>query len=207
MKRTKPMKKPIISLLIILAVFVALVAAVTPVLAYYIRGTGDLQNGEYTPAEPSEPTIQITDINDETKGKQISVTVEDEGYPVFVRASIVVTWVMTVSGEEVVYYEQPTPGNNGDYTISLDTNWEQKGNFYYYTTPILDTEENESTEILFFTCTRLKQKPDNVPSTAPTTEFVLRVEIAVQTVQAIGATDKDNTPAWKDAWGIDKIMP
>ena len=29
---------------------------------------------------------------------------------------------------------------------------------------------------------------------------MLNVEIIVQTVQAIGSTDKDDIPAWKDAW-------
>lgn len=200
MKQEKSSKKLIITLVVILALLVAMIAVVTPVLARYIATPGSDVQGEYVPADPNEPTITKKVVGDEGLN-DIFFTVENKGYPVFVRATILVSWQEDLGDSEdddpVVFYVEPVIGV--DYSLTANkTDWsvtELEANgisteIYYSKTPVASGGE---TKILIESCERITEPPVD--------GYVLCVEIIVQTVQAIGATDQGNIPAWQAAWG------
>lgn len=86
-------------LLSILLVFVLAAAVAVPTIAYYIR-TGGKTEGDYTPANPNEPSF--TDptpsnpsfrlLAGDQNMKDVFIYVPDRGFPIFVRVEIVVSW-------------------------------------------------------------------------------------------------------------------
>ena len=84
-------------LFIVLLVLVLVVAVATPTIAYYIRSAGKVES-EYNPAQPSDPSFKQPkpsfrlSSSDETEIKNLYISVPDQGYPVFVRVAIVITW-------------------------------------------------------------------------------------------------------------------
>lgn len=194
MKSEKPLIKRFAPLLVILAVLVALVAIITPVVAYYIRSAGEAKN-DYTAAEPADPSFTLDGENSEIKN--VAITVPDEGYPVYVRVAILVTWVR--KDDSSVVFDSPVEGPGQSYILDINTtDWEKKGELYYCKTPIEYGAPNRSTPVLINSCALIGEvfKFDE-------TDCVLSVEIIVQTIQAVGSTDGPNEkPAWEDAWGI-----
>lgn len=187
MKSEKTLIKRFIPLIIILALLIA-VAAIAPfAIAYYTRSSGE-DSTEYTPAEPADPSFTLGDGNNSVSG--VAVTVPDEGYPVYVRASVTVNWVGSESGD--VYFGTP------DYSMQLGENWKLTGNLYYYTLPV---ESGEKTGALFESFTLTSTSTPEINGEA----CVAYIKISVQTVQAIGSTDDDTKASWQDAWGIDSI--
>lgn len=205
MKSQKPFIKRFAPLLAILAALVAAVAIVTPIVAYYIRTAGAVSN-DYTAAQPANPSFVLGNGADTIK--DVRVTVPDEGYPVYVRAAIVVTWkikdtkyaddgtTIIVQEGDVFFGEQGAPLEGLAYAIAYGKeDWERIDGLWYYTKPILHNDTNRNTSVLINSCTL---QPDQLPDNC-----VLSVEIIVQTVQAIGSTDGTNEiPAWEDAWGV-----
>ena len=210
MKSDKTLIKRFAPLIVILAILVALVAVLSTTRAYYILTGGESTN-EYTPAEPADPSFTL-DVDTQEKKENVRITVEDNGYPVYVRVAIVITWQKIGECSDPagcgdcsecpcpdcpkcypeVYYEDPV--KDTDYTILLNnTDWKQHGYFYYYTSPVAS---GGTTAALIYSCALIDG------TVAPEEGYVLSVEIIAQTVQAIGSTDQDNTPAWQDAWGI-----
>ena len=190
MKRNKSLITRMIPLLII---FVVLSTAVTSfVAARYIKNTDDVTNS-FAPAASDDPTVE------ETSNDEWAVRVADKGYPVYVRAEIVVTWQNTADG--TVYFSKPVAGENYDLTLLLSeansaTGWvEEQDGYYYYKTPV---ESGGATTALIKSCAQVGD--------APVQGYALNVEIIAQTVQAVGHTDEDNPrgeiPAFKDAWGL-----
>ena len=223
MKSEKPMIKRFVPWLIALAVLVLVAAIAVPTIAYYIINS-DNGGSEYTPAKPSDPSFYLNHENN--KMENVRIAVEDNGYPVYVRVAIVITWQQPVecanptecdcadctecvesagdgaegemecpkcNGEQDVYYVLPE--KDVDYTIEFNANgWEKIGNYYYCTSSVAG---GATTEVLINSCVLLDGAGAEIPD-----EYVLSVEIIVQTVQAIGSTDTGDVPAWRDAWNI-----
>lgn len=226
MKTEKPLTKRFAPWIIALVVLAALIVIATPTIAYYLLEANSGAGGEeYFPAESGEPSFNLDFNNKEMKN--VSITVEDNGYPVYVRVAIIITWQKPAecanpadcdcvdctecvdnvadetvgamecpkcNGEADIYYIAPV--QNEDYTIDFNTSgWELVGDYYYCTSPVAS---GKTTAVLINSCALIESGAD-IPD-----GYVLNVEIIVQTVQAIGATDDGNVPAWKDAWKIDK---
>ena len=175
------------------AVFAVLMSVAVPVFAYYITQSGTVTN-EFTPADSVQPNVIETFDGDKTVKSDVKVHVGDTGYPVYVRAEILITWQ---DKNGIVYYTKPNAGT--DYGLELNlTDWKLASDgFYYYQKSV---ESNGDTDVLIEKC---EQKAE---AAAPS-GYSLSVEIITQTVQAIGRTDGDangeNTiDAVEDAWGV-----
>lgn len=98
MKSEKSLIKRFMPLLTMLLVLVLVVSVAAPTIAYYIR-TGGKVDSKYEPADPSDPSYASPAkpffllYSDAKEMRNVSVNVPDEGYPVFVRVAIVVTWL------------------------------------------------------------------------------------------------------------------
>ena len=184
-------------LLIVLAVIAVITTSVS---AYFIRNSVEVKN-DFTPAVSVTPEIMET-FDGQTK-KNVYFKVGDTGYPVFVRAEIVVAWQ---NENGVVYFSKPE--KDKDYTISLNTaDWEEKESavdpnvvYYYFKDPV---ESGKATHVLIYECKQVGNPPAEV--------YTLNVDILVQTVQAIGYTDGDGEdpatrlPAYEDAWQLEAV--
>lgn len=182
--------------------FIALavvVAVATFVSAKYIKRTEEVDNN-FTPAVSENPTV-IEDFDGKVK-ENVYFTVGDEGYPVYVRAAIIITWK---DENGIIYFLDPEKGI--DYLIDLnlsndDTGWvyikadeNDPYGYYYYQEPV---KSGGKTDVLINSCEQIKK--------CSIDGYTLSVEIIVQTVQAVGFTDGDGVdpsteiPAYKDAW-------
>lgn len=197
-------------LLIVLAV---IAVTLTVVFASYIKKSGPVPN-TFIPADSVKPEI-IEDF-DGVEKKDVCFRVGNTGYSVYVRAKIVITWQKE---NGTVYFSDPVEGKplgggdnySGNYVIDLNlfkdgtegNSWVQgEDGFYYYVDAdkaLQSVPSNETTANLINSC-----KWVNV-DLAPE-GYTLNVQIIVQTVQAIGYTDGENStpeiPAYQDAWGI-----
>lgn len=125
-----------------------------------------------------------------------SVTVPVEGYPVFVRAYYTVNWVNAAGN---VYGTAPVLGT--DYTLgSMGANWFRgPGNFWYYPTAV---GQAEAADLPFIASVQLKS------GVTPPEGYTLKLDVVVQTIQAIGWTDEGNdfdgpeVPFVTAAWGV-----
>lgn len=86
----KTLSKRFRLLIISLALFIAIVAVSAPVLAYYIRSSGK-EETTYTPAEKASPSFTLNAT--ESSVENVTISIPDRGYPVYVRAAIVITWL------------------------------------------------------------------------------------------------------------------
>lgn len=208
-------------ILLVVGVVVVLLLAgtMTGIYARYIRYSNEAVN-TFSPASVSNPEVSET-FNGNVK-KDVAITVPDNGYPVYVRAKIVITWKMKSpeyqNGSDqkwLVHYKMPEEehqvlGENGeplldddgkyvwegDYVIDLaseDDGWKyDRNDGFYYYTKPVDS--GKTTAILINSCT-LSEYAD------PPTGYTLSVEIITQTVQAVGWTDDNMSQAYQDAWG------
>lgn len=192
----KSIAKGHIILLVIVAVLVVAVAVATPTIAYYIRKANDV-GGDVDLADSGKPTIiggnsSFTFNKEKEEIKNVSVKVEDEGYPVYVRAYVIVTWQKTVNGEPVDHWTQPEQGTGKDYTISYnETDWQKEGNFYYFKNPVVS---GGTTASFIDSCVLLTIA--NMPE-----GYSFNVEVIVQTIQAIGTGDNGEF-GWREAWNL-----
>lgn len=180
---------------ILLIVFAMSAVVTTSIVAYFTKNTGEVTN-DFTPAEIVNPEVKETFELNLVK-KDVYFYVGNTGYPVYVRAAIIITWK---DANDIVYYKKPVEGT--DYTITLNTtDWVAReslvetGDEYYYLKSRV--ESGKDTPVLIKECTQILT---DAPS-----GYTLSVDIIVQTVQAVGTTDEDNSngviPAWEDAWG------
>lgn len=193
MKSEKPLFKRLLPFIVVLLVLIVAVAIATPTIAYYIRAADEVSQ-DYTPGESTDPSFRLGEDTKEVKN--VSIDVPDDGYPVYVRVAILVTWVRLDNGS--VVFDPPVEGTGNNYILNVNkTDWLQNGAFYYCKTPIECDAANRSTPVLINSCTLISDvfKFDD-------TDCVLNVEIIVQTVQAIGTTDDDQMSALEDAWGV-----
>ena len=218
MKREKRLtKRFIIPLLVILAVLIVALAVV-PTLARYIRGADDLKN-KFTAVGSDKPVV-----ND-----NYTITVENKGYPVYVRVKVLITWK---NADGKVFYLEPEK-----YDEEAKTKTEAEGKPYHYDysltlndesvwRPIKSYDSDENREIMYYyyigtnsdslkgvvksngkTEALIREFVDNTESDdykyeLPFEGYRLNLEIIVQTVQAVGRTDDDTLAACEDAWKL-----
>lgn len=163
-------RSPIFWILLALAIFGATTGGVA---AYLSLSSGEVTN-EFD--NGSQPVVAVNTDN--------SITVQDKGYAVFLRAAVVVNW-QNDSNEILA----DMPVKDTDYSLSLGDGWKNIDGFYYYTSKI----QADTKTAPVVTITTKTEKSG----------YELKVTVIAQTVQAIGQTD-GNTPvdAVKDAWGV-----
>lgn len=131
-------------------------------------------------ALPVDPDI-LEDFGDNVK-ENVSVSVGDTGYSVYVRAAVVVTW-QDENGN--VYGEKPL--ENADYAMQFgETGWVKGEDGYWYFDRAV--ESGQATDILIKACRPLRG--------APMAGYGLNVTILAQTVQAAGRNAQDMENAW-----------
>lgn len=164
-------------LLWLILILLLLGASVGGAAAYLSASRGPLVN---TLVVDEHPTITV---NDDT------ITVQDPGYAVYLRAAVMVNWKNTSNGNLLA--EVPTEGT--DYNLSLGTNWFlHTDGFYYYKDKMFDGENDANMPLPAFTLNPITTK----------TGYELTMKIAAQTVQAVGTTDTGDKDAVEDAWGV-----
>ena len=156
-------------------------------VAYLSQSSGWLKN-MFGVDSQKDPNIE--EVFDGIEKKNVSVSVGNPDYAVYVRAMIVVTWK---NKDGNVLAQKPVADT--DYSIELNVGdgkpwFVYTDDFYYYRNQI----HEGSTDQLILSCKRLKD--------APEAGYTLHVEIIAQTIQALGRTDTDNKPAVTDAWGV-----
>ena len=177
----KPKRRSLLPVL--LAVVLTLSAATVGVWAYLKLATPPVKN-TFTPAASVAPVINETFVGN-TKSN-VTISVGETGYSVYVRAAIIVTWQ---DADGNVYFTQPVKGT--DYTITYGSDWKKGTDGYWYYKNIVNSEG--TTTALIGTCTATKE--------APVSGYTLNVKIVAQTIQSAGTTDADPvTSAMKSVW-------
>ena len=189
-KTTKKFNKKSIIMLIALALI--LTVGVGSTLAYLITETNSVKNVFTVP----NSSIRVEESFDGKTKSNVCVS-NSSDYPVYIRASVIVTW----QDEDGNVYGQ-MPIAETDYTISYNLNntkpltdgvrknvadgvwFEGSNDIYYYTGAV---EKGEKTDRLIVKCEPIGDSPAD--------GYYLHVEILAQAVQA---EPKD---AVKDAWG------
>lgn len=185
---------------ILFAALIAITAILTlsvSLYAYFLRHSIEVKN-VLDPAVSVDPLINEEFENGGTAKSNVNISIDEEenrtGYPVYVRAGLVITWQCTdVNGDPIVLYAVPEKGT--DYTIDInETDWELHSDGYYYYQYIVPSEGK--TKDLIEECVALTDFTDEQGNT-----YTLSVNVIVQTVQAAGYTDDDEKKAVEDAWG------
>ena len=176
--------------IVALIAMVLLVALSVGTVFAYLKLTGNQVLNEFSPDQDVNPTIEES-FKDNVKS-DVQVNVGDTGYSVYVRATIVATWV---KADGAVHATAPIAGT--DYTLNWNsTDWFLASDgFYYHKAPV---ESQDKTAELIHTCTPVAGK-------APEGGYTLQVKIVAQTIQALGSTDLNGTPAVEDAWKVVEI--
>lgn len=224
MKSEKSLKKRFMPLFIVLLVLVLVVAVATPTIAYYIRSAGKV-GGEHTPAEASNPSFKLD--NEDKPMENVYITVKDEGYPVYVRVSIVITWqkladctgtdcedctVTCTDCEDCprcnndpdddwdVIFAIPQKGV--DYSLTLGDKWTTvENNEFYYCTSAVQSRFPDYDKLEPLSTPVFITECKLLSTAQPPIEgCVLNVELIVQTIQAIGYTDPDKNGNETPAW-------
>ncbi len=218
-------------LVITICLALALAIGTIVVFAHLSGKSGALKNTLVADVDP-KPEVKETMIPADGPGypikKDVSVSVGDNDYTVYVRAAIVVTWAKDEFDEEgnvithLVHPEAPVLGT--DYTLDLNLaggniapdQWRfAPDGFYYYTSPVSGIKGENETAVLINEATQIWDGEDPYPVRQD--GYVLRVEIAAQTIQAIGTTDKkasenengtyaEGTLAVVDAWDVETAI-
>lgn len=182
-------KIPLASWLLIL---VALGSLGTGTVAAYLSYATKPVTNTFQAAQSVVPSVQET-FNDKVK-TNVSINVgntsvnNDAGYSVYVRAAVIVTWKDSAGD---VLGKVPVEGT--DYEISFNKNdWFLEGDYWYHREAV---NSQRNTGNLITSC---KMKEGAVVPEG----YTLNVEILAQTIQALGTTDADNTPAVTDAWKV-----
>ena len=171
--------------LLLLAILAVTGFSVGGTYAYLKWSSEELENN-FT-AEVSEiPAINETFT--ENVKSNVTVSVGDTDYSVYVRAVVVATWTNAIGQ---IHAEAPVEGV--DYTLNTNTtDWFKRSDgFFYYVNPVAG---NGSTTALITNCTPIKAAPDD--------GYTLSVQIIAQTIQSGGMTDDGTKPAVTDAWGV-----
>ena len=207
------MKRKNIILLSVCVAVLFLTELVSGVSARYKRDLDQDIENTLIPDKSVQPKIKET--FDNTEKKDVYFEVGETGYPVYVRAAIIITWKYkdnenaALQGlgleEGDISFTAPKRLDEGkndkdaDYLLVLnETDWEKgEDGFYYYNQPV---ESNGKTTNLIQSCKQVNK--DNAPES-----FILDVEVIVQTVQAVGTTDDEKRLSYQDAWNIQKTFP
>lgn len=196
--------------MILTAVLSLLIGGVVAYLSY----STDAVKNTFTAEEATDPTVVETFDKVKDTKTDVKVAVGDLGYAVYVRAAVVVTWkneagevvptgknaageVMGIwkDAESNVHFTGPVEGVNYDMTIG--SGW-FKGDdgFYYHKKPVDEDLTNVTSDLIVSCAPKEGQTPVGCG---------LNVEIIAQTIQAVGTTDADGTPAVTDAWKVQVV--
>lgn len=166
------------TVLAVLMIALLLLGAVGGTLAYLKTQTDTVTN-------VFEPAKVPSEVEENFDGSTKSnVTIRNNGnVPAYIRADIVVTWK---DSDGNIYPKNPVAGT--DYTISLGSDWEEVGGFYYYKNTV---EAGKTTTNLIVSCSPVEGKaPDG---------YSLNVEILGQAIQAEGMGATSAQDAWTKA--------
>ncbi|MBE6111931.1 MAG: hypothetical protein E7195_02770 [Peptococcaceae bacterium] len=186
-KTTMKFSKKSIIMLIALALILTVGAGST--LAYLITDTDPVTNVFTVP----ESSIRVEEDFDGNTKNNVCVS-NSSDYPVYIRASVIVTWQ---DKDGNVYGQMPKAGTN--YTISYNLNetnpltgeaaenvaygvWDDGSDGYYYYTGAV--EKGEKTDQLIVTCTPVGNPPAE--------GYDLHVEILAQAIQSQPAKAVDS---------------
>ena len=180
--------------IIILTLILLICTVVSFVVAKYVKSSNKL-GSSFEPAVYDTPIIVET-VSTDTDGfkykTDVRVTAQDNGYPVYVRASFIVTW--QDSNGNVL---GTPPAEGTDYSIEYnDTDWTYNANdgYYYYKNAL---SGGDTTFPLIGAEQKLKQL-----RSAPA-GYAMNIEILAQTIQAVGNLDtNDIMTAVYEAWGV-----
>lgn len=138
----------------------------------------DSVSNTFTPAHVTCDVVEET--FDGTKKENVTIK-NTSDIPVYIRASIVVTWKDSKGN---VYGQLPVAGT--DYTISYGTDWTQQGDYWYCNSEVA---VGAKTPVLISSCT--VKDGAAIPK-----DYDLSVEIIAETIQS--QPDR----AVEDAWGV-----
>ena len=132
------------------------------------------------------PAHVTCDVEEKFDGKTKSdVTIKNTSdIPVYIRASIVVTWKDSNGN---VYGQLPVAGTDYTMTMANDSKWVPNGGYYYYTSPVA---VGDTTGTLISSCTV------KAGATPPGDDYKLSVEIIAEAIQS--QPDR----AVGQAWGV-----
>lgn len=162
---------------VLIASVLLLTASIGTVYAYL--SAKDVHTDTFAPATSIDPSVIVTS---QTGTATASVTVPNAGYPVYVRAAVVVNWINKENGKICA-----TP-DGAQYLVSTD-GWKENGNFYYYNSAI----DASNDVVLQNTITVTYTEVDG---------YEVQVQVIAQTIQAVGTVDNGTNTAVFDAWGV-----
>ena len=172
---------------VILLILVLVAVTSGSVLAYLSNKSGTV-TATMKPAVAADPQISLGENQGDVIASNLSVEVPENGYPVYVRVAIVVTWEDESSNASI---EAPVQGE--DYAFAWnETDWFERDGFYYH---ISSVASGEASAVLIYSLVQLNT--DTVPD-----GYTLHVEVIAQTIQALGTVDGGITPAVTDAWKV-----
>lgn len=127
--KTKASLRGVKRIVMLVALVMILTAAIGGTIAYIVTSTSDVEN-TFTPGKVS------CEINEEFTGAlKKDVTITNTGNTeAYIRAAIIVTWKSTEPGSTDTYATAP---QEGQYTMTLGSDW-VKGTdgYYYYKLPV-----------------------------------------------------------------------
>ena len=160
---------------VLLAVLILAVmgASFGGVRAYLSHSGGEVNNSFTTEKHPT-----LTVDND------YRVTVSNTDYAVYLRAAMVVNWDNNSSDTILA-------AKSGDYALSINSqDWYQHTDGFYYYKQAVTKEKNTTSPLI-------------TSISGDKTGYTLKVDVAVQAIQAVGQTDGNNpVDAVHAAWGI-----
>jgi hypothetical protein len=160
----------------------------TAVVYAAMKKISNTVENSFSAAASVNPVVEQTFVAyRDLESNDVRVNVGDTDYPVYVRATIVVTWQ---NNEGEIYGTVPEEGV--DYVLTINTSkWDYNNtdHFYYYRDAV---PSNTSTQALITNCRELNE--------GPAEGYTLSVDVIAQTVQAVGGTDDESHSASADAW-------
>jgi hypothetical protein len=160
-----------INIWVLILISVLLLSAGVGSVYAYLSVT-DSHTETFVTAGSEDPQVSVSASQTSAKA---TVSVPDAGYPVYVRAIVVVNW--TNDGQICA-----TP-DGAEYEVKSDPGWIEKNGFYYYVNAI--DSLNDEIEVTY-------TKVDG---------YDIKVQVICQTVQAVGTVDGSDVTAAFDAWG------
>lgn len=186
-------KRSIPLAVLVLALVAGIFLTIGGVIAYLSTYTGALTNS-FAADAPTDPVISEDPFNGNEKNN-VKVDVGRPGYSVYVRAAVVVTWKDSAGN---VLGTAPVAGT--DYSIDFNTSdwfFRASDGFYYHKKPVAYNGTDDASTLTATLITSCTPKDGRTPA-----GYGLNVEIIAQTIQALGTTDADDTPAAEEAWGV-----
>lgn len=173
-------------LMICLLSFVLIVFIGIHIVYAYLQWNSQEVSNKFSIAKTVDPIIEET-FNNSVKSN-VSVSVGETNYYVYVRATIVVNWK---NADGHILATKPLLDKDYSLDFNLNDGWFEKDGFYYYSQPV---ESGGETSILMKECKQLQACSES--------GYNLNVQIIAQTIQVAGTTDSDNIPTVEKIWNV-----